>query len=144
MKVQRPPEEEKAAQNGDTHPDSLQTKVAHFVGCREQTCEALVSSSGVVVDAGSSSTGLGKRKHEETPDSTMETPAKVGALAYGTGSVWESCQAQAVQDGVEGLIEAKDALEQGLARQALGGLASLKAEKEIVGWLKGLTAHSVS
>ena len=70
-------------------------------------------------------------------------PAKAVAEVSGTGSVWEQCEAHIVPAGIDGLVEAKNALDEGLARIEAGGLVALKAEKELVAWLKGLSVCKV-
>ena len=70
-------------------------------------------------------------------------PAKAVAEVSGTGSVWEQCEAHIVPAGIDGLVEAKNALDEGLARIKAGGLVALKAEKELVAWLKGLSVCKV-
>ena len=70
-------------------------------------------------------------------------PAKAVAEVSGTGSVWEQCEAHIVPAGIDGLVEAKNALDEGLARIEAGGLVALKAEKDLVAWLKGLSVCEV-
>ena len=70
-------------------------------------------------------------------------PAKAVAEVSGTGSVWEHCEAHIVPAGIDGLVEAKNALDEGLARVKAGGLVALKAEKDLVAWLKGLSVCEV-
>mmetsp|Transcript_19355 Transcript_19355/g.53144 ORF Transcript_19355/g.53144 Transcript_19355/m.53144 type:complete len:420 (-) Transcript_19355:193-1452(-) len=77
-------------------------------------------------------------------DEKAVCPAAAPAAVSGTGSVWEQCRARAVPPGNNGLVEARDALDEGLARSRRGGLDALKAEKEVVSWLKGLLEREVT
>ncbi len=58
-------------------------------------------------------------------------------------SAWEAVAPKAVLSGTEGVRDAKEALEacfaaQGPTPATRAGLPALKAQKEAVGWLKGL------
>eukprot|EP00927_Polykrikos_kofoidii_P049013 TRINITY_DN43163_c0_g1_i1.p1 TRINITY_DN43163_c0_g1~~TRINITY_DN43163_c0_g1_i1.p1 ORF type:complete len:436 (+),score=94.25 TRINITY_DN43163_c0_g1_i1:58-1365(+) len=59
------------------------------------------------------------------------------------GSPWGGCVAFNVRSGTDGLLEAKDGLDSAWAKRGRGGVEMLKAEKEAVSWLKGLTEREV-
>lgn len=75
-----------------------------------------------------------------------EAPAQLALTASvgGTGSVWEQCAALEVPPGTNGLLEARDSLEESLATRSQGGLNVIKAEKKAVCWMKGLLVCEVS
>jgi len=79
-----------------------------------------------------------RRSTKRPPSGETVSPTKRRCAA--PGSVWEACEKREVP-GVEGLREARDALEAGHMAQ---GLTAPKAEKEAVSWLKGLAAREVS
>lgn len=74
---------------------------------------------------------------------SVPTPTKRIALPTNTRSVWEACEAREVPEGIAGLEEARDALENFRAAQSRGGLDALRAEEEVVAWLKGLASRDI-
>lgn len=101
------------------------------------------SSTSVKLPKVSKATVVADDKQDQCMDLKYQPPARPKAPS-GTGSVWEQCGSQEVQPGIAGLLEAKDVLDKALAQLAHGGVAAIKAEKELTMWLKGLLEREVS
>lgn len=85
----------------------------------------------------------GTRVLREVVPDAGETPAK-RRRAAAEGSVWSAVPAHCVAPGVGGVTEAREALEAALRKREQEGMAALKAEKDAVAWLKGLSNREVS
>lgn len=70
-------------------------------------------------------------------------PEQAGPPVAGAGSAWEKVSPLPVAPGAAGLLEARDALEKALAQVSGGGMAAIRAEKDLAAWLKGLQGRAV-
>lgn len=86
------------------------------------------------------SSQIAVRSEEEAKPSA---PEQAGRPVAGAGSAWENVDPLHVPPGVVGLLEARDALEKALALVSSGGMAAIRAEKDLAAWLKGLQGRVV-
>mmetsp|Transcript_106122 Transcript_106122/g.300075 ORF Transcript_106122/g.300075 Transcript_106122/m.300075 type:complete len:352 (+) Transcript_106122:69-1124(+) len=100
------------------------------------------ADSTAIVAASAAEPAPAKRALAGAPvDPAGKRAARASGGPAPPASVWESVAPHEVPSGIEGLLEAKDALDVGM--RAGQGLSALKAEKEAVGWLKGLANRGV-